>query len=365
MHRPRRAPAGRPHPRWLAAPALLALAVVLSGCWPARILGLRPERAAGPVAVSLAVPASAFETGPGQSPPATLRVSLVKDARLMVQERPLQAPEGDEAVATFVFDQVYEGRWEVAGELLDAEGDAVYAGATRLYVTAGETATVRLTLAARPALLRTQIDLSGYDRQALVTAAGVHLKGPSTAYLKASRPGRDLVWSFDRERQPGTYDLRLVLYQDGGAIEYSREYTGVVLLPGKTTALRWRPATGGAIVIGEIDWVPAAPGDVTCQVLPSEAALRVAWSPPPDPDVAGYRVYLRPPESSLRLAEEVTAGASQVTLADPTLPWRAGGAVYVGVTAVDLAGQESLHAPGWCEIPGPSGPASVVERGAG
>lgn len=365
MHRPTKAPASRPHPRWLAATALLALAVALAGCSPARILGLRAERAAGPLTVSLAVPASAFEIGPGQSPPAILRVSLVKDSRLMVQEKGLQAPQGDEAVATFVFDQVYEGRWEVAGELLDGEGDAIYAGATRLYVTAGETATVRLTLSARPALLRTEIDLSGYDREALVTAAGVHLKGPSNAYLKASRPGRDLVWSFDRERAPGTYDLRLVLYQEGGGIEYSQEYAGIVLLPGKTTTLHWRPATGGAIVIGDIDWVPAAPGHVTCQVLHSEAAVLIAWSPPPDPDVAGYRVYLRPPEDFLRLEAEVTAGTSQVTLTDTALPWQSGGTVYVGVTAVDLAGQESLHAPAWCVIPAPSSPASVVERGAG
>ncbi|HEY8498864.1 MAG TPA: fibronectin type III domain-containing protein [Limnochordales bacterium] len=359
----------RAHPargRWrrgLGLALWLGAAVAAAGCTPARILGLYPERPAGPVTVALTVPAAAFEPAAVPSPPSRLRVSLVKDARLLVQEQEVPSPAGGDAVATFSFQTVYEGRWEVAGELLDAEGDAIYAGATRLYVAAGETAEARLRLVARPALLRTRIDLTGYDREALVTAAGVNLKGSATASLRASRPGRELVWEFDRQRTAGTYDLQVVLYQEDGTVEYSREYQGVVLWPGKTTAVSWRPAAGSAVVVGEVDWVPAAPSGVRCRALPDQEALEVSWDAPGDRDLAGYRVYVRPPEGQLRLRAEVAAGTLQATVGDPDLPWLQGGTAYVGVAAVDLAGQESLHAPASCAIPAPA-PEGSVSGGA-
>lgn len=338
--------------RGLVAAIWLGVAVAAAGCTPARILGLQPSRPAGPLAVTLSVPLSAFTVAPGQAPPALVRVILVKDARVLTQEQPVEGLSGEgDPVYTFSFDRVYEGRWDVAGELVDTEGDTIYAGSTRLYVTAGETATVRLRLVARAATLRVQIDLTGYDRESLVTAAGVNLKGSVTATLRSSRPGQELIWQFDRERVAGTYDVQLLLYQQDGTVEFSKEYQGVVLLPGKTTRLSWRPEAGGAIVIGEVDWAPGAPTILQCRALPQERQLEVTWAAPDDGDLAGFRIYVRPPEGSLRLRAEVGAGATQALVSDQDLPWGTGGSAYVGVTAVDLAGQESLHAPAECLIP--------------
>lgn len=343
--------------RGLVATVGLGLAVVVSGCTPARLLGWEPGpgRPAGPVSVALTMPRSALDPTPGQPPPALVRVSLVKDARVLTQEQPVGGESGPADPAfTFSFERVYEGRWDVAGELVDAERDTIYAGSTRLYVSAGQTATVSLRLVARPATLRVQVDLTGYDRESLVTAAGVQLRGTAAATLRASRPGRELVWRFDRERPAGTYDVQLLLYQEDGTVEYSNEHRGLVLLPGKVIPLSWRPEAGGAIVIGEVDWVPQPPAGVQCRALPQEQQLEVTWGAPAEEDLSGFRVYLRPPDGMLRLAAEVGAGAAQALVSDRDLPWGPGGSVYVGVTAVDLAGQESLHAPAECLIPAAS-----------
>ena len=338
--------------RGLVGAFWLGLALAVAGCTPARILGLHPGRPAGPLAVALSVPVSAFSPAAGQPAPALVRVSLVKDSRVLTQEQAVgDAPGGGDRVFTFSFERVYEGRWEVAGELIDAEGDAIYAGSTRLYVAAGQTATVNLRLVARPATLRVKIDLTGYDRANLVTAAGVYLSGSHSTTLRSSRPGQEPVWQFDRERTAGTYDVRLLLYQEDGTVEFSNEYQGVVLLPGKVTALSWRPDAGGAIIIGEVDWAPAAPTGVTCRALPQEERLEVTWVAPAEDDLAGFRVYVRPPEGTLRLRAEAGAGATLALVEEPDLPWESGGSAYVGVTAVDLAGQESMHAPAECLIP--------------
>lgn len=335
--------------------AVITPAIGAAGCTPAAVLGLRPGRVAGPVQVTLAIPAAALQLSAGQPALERVRVTLVKDAHVLTREQSLLAPPAqDEALFSFTFQQVYEGRWRVAGELVDAEGDTVYAGSATLYVARGQTSTVRLVLAACPAILRVNVDLTDYARESNVTAAGVRLKGSDSTTLRSARPSGALSWSFERERPAGTFDVQVLLYQQEGTLEFSSDWReGVALLPGKATGVTWRPGTGTAIVVGEVDLVPSPPSAVACRGLAAERQLEVAWTAPAEPDLAGYRVYLRPPGSTLRLKAEVGAGETQALLSDPDLPWETGGSAYVGVTAVDLAGQESLHAPVECTIPAP------------
>lgn len=336
--------------RILSAMACIGLAAGAAGCTPARILGLHPARPAGPIAVAIGVPSQALEPAPGQAPPALVRVSLVKDAHVLVQERPVASgPAPGDPTFAFTFERVYEGRWEVAGELVDAEGDVTYSGSVRLYVAPGQATTVDLRLAARPATLRVRIDLSGYDRAAAVSAAGVKLAASTTAYLRESRPGTALAWEFDRQRAAGTYDLQVLLYDPEGCVEFSSERTTVALWPGKVTAVEWRPAAGGPVVIvGFVDWIPGAPAGVTCTPLPQERQVEVSWQPPADADLAGYRLYLRPPDGFLRLKQELPPGTTRARLADAELPWETGGTAHVAVGAVDLAGQAGLLAEAEC-----------------
>lgn len=84
---------------------------------------------------------------------------------------------------------------------------------------------------------------------------------------------------------------------------------------------------------------PSAPSGVA--VLPREDGLEVVWSPSPEADLAGYRVYRQSGEGEQVRAAEVPIGTSTWvdTTAEPGLLHR-----YT-VSAVDAAGNESAHSP--------------------
>jgi len=83
---------------------------------------------------------------------------------------------------------------------------------------------------------------------------------------------------------------------------------------------------------------PAAPAGLA--VLPRESGLEVLWSPSPEPDLAGYRVYRRSDgEPRARVAELEPARTSWLDEGA-----RAGVAWFYEVTAVDRSGNESLPA---------------------
>jgi hypothetical protein len=80
---------------------------------------------------------------------------------------------------------------------------------------------------------------------------------------------------------------------------------------------------------------PAAPAGVA--TLAGADAVDLSWSPSPEPDLAGYRIYLAPEGGApVRLAE---VPATQITWRDPS-PKRGGLYLYT-VTAFDQSGNES------------------------
>ncbi|HEY8232263.1 MAG TPA: fibronectin type III domain-containing protein [Vicinamibacteria bacterium] len=84
---------------------------------------------------------------------------------------------------------------------------------------------------------------------------------------------------------------------------------------------------------------PASPGGLA--VLPREGGLEVVWTPSPESDVAGYRVYREGPAEPLRKVADVEAGRS--AWLDTSA--RAGVVYLYTVTALDRAGNESPEAP--------------------
>ncbi len=82
---------------------------------------------------------------------------------------------------------------------------------------------------------------------------------------------------------------------------------------------------------------PAAPTGVT--VLPREGGLEVSWSPSPEADLVGYRVYRSVKGGSSEIAGELLG--SETRLLDRAA--RSGTALLYTVTAIDRAGNESAH----------------------
>jgi hypothetical protein len=84
---------------------------------------------------------------------------------------------------------------------------------------------------------------------------------------------------------------------------------------------------------------PATPGGLA--VLPRDGGLEVLWTPSPESDLAGYRVYREAPGEPRRKLADVEAGRSAWLDASAR-----GGVVYqYTVTAIDRAGNESPEAP--------------------
>ena len=84
---------------------------------------------------------------------------------------------------------------------------------------------------------------------------------------------------------------------------------------------------------------PAPPGGLA--VLPRDDGLDVLWTPSPESDLAGYRVYREAPGEPRRKLADVEAGRSSWLDASAR-----GGVVYqYTVSAIDRAGNESPEAP--------------------
>jgi hypothetical protein len=97
------------------------------------------------------------------------------------------------------------------------------------------------------------------------------------------------------------------------------------------------PSNEACVTVRDII-APETPGGLA--VLPRDNGLEVLWSPSPEPDLAGYRVYRTAPGGQPeRVAELATNRASWLDeSARPGVPYR------YAVTAIDAAGNES--APG-------------------
>lgn len=339
---------------WLG---VAGLGMSVAGCRTWSVLPPPQAAQAGPLRIGVVVPAEATVDSRTQASLQVVRVTLAKDAYAFVQEQPLAStcPAGG-CVHDFVFERVYEGTWDVVAQVIDGDGDTVYAGEARVTVLAGESAEADIHVVACPAILRVQVDLGGYADEPLITEAGVSVRSGTASTLRGARPGRALSWSFDRERQAGTYDLQVLLYRGDGKVQLSSPWKqGVALLPGKLVTVTWQPATGTLRVGAWVDLVPAPPAPVTCTSLPDRKALAVAWTPSGEPDVERYRIYVRSPgDGYVTLEMEALPPTREADVTPDGLPWLEGGTVYVGVSAVDAAGQESLHAPGTCTLPGQS-----------
>jgi fibronectin type 3 domain-containing protein len=80
---------------------------------------------------------------------------------------------------------------------------------------------------------------------------------------------------------------------------------------------------------------PAVPAGLA--VLPREGGLEILWSPSPEPDLAGYRVYRAAGDGAPERVAEVAAGRASWLdeSARPGVDYR------YAVTAFDAAGNES------------------------
>lgn len=98
------------------------------------------------------------------------------------------------------------------------------------------------------------------------------------------------------------------------------------------------PTNEACLAVRDIQ-APGAPTGLA--VLPRERGLEVLWVPPPDPDLAGYRVYRETAGEPRARVAEVDAARS-AWLDDSARP----GVTYsYTVTAVDSAGNESAAPP--------------------
>ena len=84
---------------------------------------------------------------------------------------------------------------------------------------------------------------------------------------------------------------------------------------------------------------PAAPSGIAALLLGAE--VEVSWSPSPEPDIAGYRIYRAPRGSEPQRAGEVEAGETVFREPAPAIDT----IVLYTVTAVDSVGNESPPSP--------------------
>jgi hypothetical protein len=119
-------------------------------------------------------------------------------------------------------------------------------------------------------------------------------------------------------------------------VQPGEEWCYVVRFLASKDPLVESPSSSEACVAFRDVGAPAAP--IGIAVVVGNAGVEISWSPSPEPDLVGYRVYRAAPagEPALRLAE-VPAGTTSHLDKTGT----AGVVNVYTVTAVDKAGNES------------------------
>lgn len=331
---------------WLLLPLL---AGTLSGCLRVGKLfpAAEPARPQGRVQLVVRLPApqggDLLQAVATAVPVQRVAVRFLKDGRVVEREL---AVSGGQAAGEFT---LWPGRWQVTALGLDAEGVARYQGATTVDGFPEGTTRAEIVLTASLARLELEADLSSYDGPDPVESVVVRFEPrPATFRYTFERleaqPGT-AIFARTLEVPPQTYDYRFELYKAAGVepgnLIYAPPWQRVDLQPGETVRLRWNPGAGGVSVTGTINPPPPAPTLLAAEVV--EARLRVAWQPvtTEEADLASYRVYLRKDIfEEFRLVDEAPGSATERLIS--ASPW-SGRTVWLAVTAVDTAGQESLR----------------------
>lgn len=322
-------PLSRSHPTGACglAPALcLALLVLsLAGC----TRSLVPSTSAAPsgrVEVAAPLPASV-------EPGVTARVVLFRHG--MVRTIPLVLEGG---AFRGVAEAVPVGLWEVNAQLIDEAGDVTHEGTGSVLVRASEEASILIELAPKEAALEVVVDLASFPETERVGRVRVTFH---TGQVLTLQPGDDGRFRGVKLLPPGDWDFSIGLYESAFYASqrvYESPWEHVTLPPGKTVRVVWQAFTGSARVSVVVRNLPPAPQGLRVEWSGEEA--RLVWEPVFDPEVAGYRVYVREGEGEPfeRKAE----------VSEPHWPISAAllknrGPVSLVVTSVTADGRESYR----------------------
>jgi hypothetical protein len=189
---------------------------------------------------------------------------------------------------------------------------------------------VSLTIAATPAA---PSGLSARSSEKGVTLSWTppEIEGPSFSVYRRPKPGDYGLPLLDKPTTDTTMVDEKALPGDSLCYE--------VRTVSSTAPLRESAATEEACLVVEDVAAPATPVGVAAQ--PREGGLEVSWSPSPEADLAGYRVYRWSQGVPVARIADVPAGETSYLDSDaPT-----GTVVRYSVTAVDKSGNESGRSP--------------------
>ena len=178
---------------------------------------------------------------------------------------------------------------------------------------------------------------------------------PSGLSVRSSEKGVVLSWTPPGIEGPSFFVYRRPKPGDFGLPLYDKPTTDTTLvdekaLPGESVCYTVRTvsstapflesaATDEQCLVVEDVAAPATPVGVAAQ--PREGGLEVSWSPSPEADLAGYRIYRWFQGVPVARIADVPAG--ETTYLDPDAP--TGTVVRYSVTAVDKSGNESSRSP--------------------
>ena len=328
-----------PRRPWHALALLIALAILAAGCGSVFPELNPPATGRMAIAATLAAPPGA----PGLELPAPyeIEVTLTQDRQQVQERRPMH---GD--TATITIDNLYIGRWQVEVVVRDAAGDAIYSGSGSVWINENETTTVSVPLAPRPGTFDLTIDIAGLTLEHQSYKARLHVGG-STYNL--DRLEGTAQFQARVSLSPGSYDFKVDFYTDSFhayKLIYSGYWMPVAVLPGKTTALYWKPGTGAVVLETGPAGPPPAPAGLSATW--QDGSVLLEWTAVTHPDVIGYRLYRRLGAlARYELLAEVGPDTTAAVDMPPVLDGESetGTGVYYVVTSVNKHGYESLRSP--------------------
>lgn len=267
-------------------------------------------------------------------PAFTVTATLTKDQQRLII--PLALTDG---IARGSHESVLIGKWDVAVEVRDADGDTPYAGKSSVVVRPNETTAATVSLEPKAGTLVLTVDVAGLDLEGPTQRARVTLS--PGGYTSFERIPNTTLLQVSKDLAPGTYDAKVTLYGDSylaGDRLYESEWFPVTIWPGKTHALSWSPQTGRVDIDTRIITIPAAPASLAA--TPTENGILLTWDPVFQSSIDRYLVYSRTDIfDPFKILGEVPASETSFTH-EVTAPWPNTRMRYV-VTALGTSGYES------------------------
>lgn len=266
-------------------------------------------------------------------PDATAVATLTRQG--LTRSVPL-ALEGE--VFRAVAEAVPVGAWQVTVQLFDGAGDVTHEGSGTVWVSASEEAALLIEMAPKEASLEIVADLAAFPAAERVERARVTFHTNQVLTLERGDDGR---FYGVKALPPGDYDFSIGLY---GSSFYASEriyespWQSVKLYAGKTARVLWEAATGRARLSVVVRLLPSSPEGLRVEWSGSEAHL--LWDPLFDPEVSGYRVYVR---KGVGLPYEKEAEVSEADWPIAASLLKHAEEVWFVVTSVTADGRESYR----------------------